>query len=166
MNFKTKRKYKKYANIFFILAYLMAIIFFMIMASMVLYAIKVSKSDSPILILTLLLSPIILSMVFGFIGSAYRNERLFYKAKIKEYRQRKFFKQIINLIKINNFKDAKNIYNTLITEKEYKRFLYPYIVAASIYAYAYTESDIERSRYGEEKLQAVLEFYDPNKIEF
>jgi hypothetical protein len=165
MNFKTKRKNKKYAKIYFILAYSMVIILFMVMTLMIVHVINISKLHSILLVLTLMLSPIILGMIFGFIGSLYYNERMMYKAKIKEYRQRKFFKQIINLIKVNNFKDATKIYNTLITEKEYKRFLYPYITAAAIYAYAYTQDDIERSRHGEEKLQTILDFYDPNKIE-
>jgi hypothetical protein len=105
--------------------------------------------------------PIILAFILGSIGQNYIDKRTKYKANIKEYRQRKFFTQIINLIKTNELNKAINIYNDLITKDEYRNFLFPFIINEYLHS-----DNIEANGKGEEKLAHILSVYNPLDFKF
>jgi len=172
MDFKTKRHCKRMAKLFFILAYgmvgcfvLMLIVLFTPLIDLILMKTNPTM-NCELLAFIIFFSPIFLGIIFGLISQPYLNERVHYKNAIKEYRQHKFFQQVIALIRTDNnddYEKAIDIYNRLIDKKDRsaKNILYTIILTSSLYS-----NDPKRKTLAEKRLKDVLDIYDPLKIKF
>lgn len=163
MNFKTKRHNKKMSKLFFSLAYGMVIIWAIMIVTFMIMLISPTKpihnsNNTDILVTISFFLPLILCIVFGFIGQSFLNERTTYKANIKEYRQRKFFRQTILLMREGNLNKAIDTYD-LVTKYEYRKFLYPFFLNE----FLHSTNEIQQKK-GEAKLAIVLDEYSPDNI--
>jgi hypothetical protein len=165
MNFKAKRYCKKMARIYFSLAWAVTIIWiFSLIGSFIIIAVN-QPSNIPIrgdfFVFLFLLFPLFLGLILGFIGQDYANMRIKYKKQINQYRQRRFFTQIIDLLRRGNIIDAVIMYNKLLKDDTFRHFIFPLIISESIHS-----SDDNRKKIGTDKLYDILEEYNPEKIIF
>lgn len=167
MNFKTKRYYKKMAKICFTLAWVLAIawiLYIIVNCVIIIVTPHLNAStvdDHSFLIFSVLLFPLITSVVLGYIGQEYTNKRIKYKRQINEYRQRKFFTQIIDLLRRGNITDGVIMYNKLLKDDTFRNFTFPFIICESIHS-----TDDNRKKIGTDKLYDILEKYNPENIIF
>ena len=168
MNFKTKRHYKKMARIYFTIAWAMTIAWILYVITCIVIIVVTSHPNAPtndnkggFFILILFLLPLITAVVLGWIGQEYMNKRIRYKKQINEYRQRRFFTQIIDLLRRGNITDAVIIYNKLLTDDTFRNFTFPFIICESIHS-----SDDNRKKIGTDKLYDILEKYNPENMIF
>jgi|ERR1035437_6432552 uncharacterized integral membrane protein len=165
MNFKTKRHNKKMSKVFFTLAYCMVIIWALMIVTLIIMMITSTKlihnsNNTGLLVTISFFLPLILGILFGFIGQSFLNERITYKANIKEYRQRKFFTQTLLLIREGNLNKAIDTYG-LVTKYEYHKFLYPFFLNEFLHS-----TDEIQQKKGETKLAIVLDECSPDSINF
>jgi hypothetical protein len=109
----------------------------------------------------LFLLPFITAIVLGWIGQEYLNKRIRYKRQIKEYRQRKFFTDAIVLLRSGNISEAINILHKLLTDRDYRKFIIPFIICENTHSI-----EDERKELGNKKLDGILEAFNPDKIVF
>jgi hypothetical protein len=105
--------------------------------------------------------PFITAVVLGYIGQEYLNKRIRYKKQINEYRQRRFFTQIIDLLRINNLNDAIVIYEELLTDRNLRKFVFPLLINSLM-----NSTDENQHNKGVKILNGILEDYNPEKIIF
>ena len=166
MDFKTKRRCKRKAKLLFSLAWGVTI-FWVLLITYGIYLIFTQPhlfNDQNIAgfrIFLLYFSPLILGLILGMIGQEYINKRIKYKAHIKEYRQRRFFTQIIDLLRRGNINDAVIMYNKLLKDDTFRNFIFPFIICESIHS-----TDDNRKKIYTDKLYNILEAYNPDKIIF
>jgi hypothetical protein len=168
MDFKTKRQCKKYARLYFSLAWGLTIFFaFFMIACITLLVVMPSTRQSTdngkgdFLVMLLFVTPLILGMGCGFIGQFFVDRRSKYKANIIEYRQRKFFIQTMNLITSGKLNEAIDVYTELVTKQDFRRFLYPFFLNEFLHS-----TNEDQRKKGEERLAVVLKAYNPDDIKF
>jgi hypothetical protein len=158
MNFKEKRKAKTLAKIFFIAAYAMVILFAVIEVGLF-AGIPILSTDTPdVIVILASILPLFVGIASGIAGQVYLHERTSYLKNIKRYRQCRFFIQTIKLLHSGNFDTAVDIYQKLVTDKEFRCFLYPMFITYSLFS-----EDEKRKEVGETRLNNILESYDPEK---
>jgi hypothetical protein len=92
-------------------------------------------------------------------GQAYQYKVNRYRNNIREYRTRKLFQKVIQIMESGDLKSAIDVYNTM--PKGYlKDFLYAYFIGAS----KYCDDEKVKSR-GAEILTSIIEEYNPDKIQ-
>ena len=104
-------------------------------------------------------SPLILGLIFAGIGQYYQWNRLEYKSKIKEYRQKKFFLQALTLLKANKLKEAIDVHDDLLTDKLFTAFVYPLILAKMLEI----GTDEEKTKV-ENRLTEIFDEFNPEKV--
>lgn len=165
MNFKTKRHNKKMSKVFFTLAYGMVMIWALMIVTLIIMLVTSTKpihnsNNTDLLVTISFFLPLILGISFGFFGQSFLNERITYKANIKEYRQRKFFTQTLTLVREGNLNKAIDTYD-LVTKYEFRRFLYPFFLNE----FLHSTNEIQQKK-GEAKLAIVLDEHSPDSINF
>lgn len=168
MNYKTKRRYKRKAKLFFSLAWGLTILWVLIITYGIYLVFTLqhlsnnNKEDVGFGVLFIIyIFPLILGLIFGMIGQYYVNKRIRYKVQIKEYRQRRFFTQVIDLLRIDNLNDAINIYEDLLTDRDLRKFVFPLLIKGLM-----NSTDEDQHDKGMKILNSVLENYNPEKIIF
>jgi ABC-type multidrug transport system fused ATPase/permease subunit len=165
MDFATKRHYKKMARIYFTIAWSLAItwILYIVACFVIIIVTNVPSHNDNVnfLFFLLFLLPFITAVVLGYIGQEYLNKRIRYKKQINEYRQRRFFTQIIDLLRINNLNDAIVIYEELLTDRNLRKFVFPLLINSLM-----NSTDENQHNKGVKILNGILEDYNPEKIIF
>lgn len=92
-------------------------------------------------------------------GQAYQYKVNRYRHGIREYRTRKLFQKVIQIIESGDLKTAIDVYNT-IPKGYLKDFLYAYFIGAS----KYSDDEKVKAR-GAEILASIIDEYQPNKVE-
>ena len=166
MNFKQKRKTKKLAKIFITLAYVVMIAWFVTIIGGLIKAVTATGelNITSFLMFVIGVAPVILCLTLGFIGQQFVNQRVFYKEAIEEYRQCSFFTQAIQLSMAGNkefMNQAVELYGLLREDTPRRRFVFGFIVASNYYS-----KDKERAKKGKERLESILDTYDPEKVKF
>ena len=168
MNFKTKRHYKKMARIYFTIAWAMTIAWILYVITCIVIIVVTSHPNAPtndnkggFFILILFLLPLITAVVLGWIGQEYMNKRIRYKKQINEYRQRRFFTQIIDLLREDNLNDAINIYEDLLIDRDFRKFAFPLLINSLM-----NSTNEDQHNKGVKIFNKVLEDYNPDKIVF
>ena len=167
MDFKSKRRYKRRAKQYFVLAYAVVTAWVLFLVGCVVILAQAEslhqgqdeKAGFGVMLLFIL--PLIIGMGCGFIGQYFVSARVRYKKQIIEYRQRKFFTQTMNLITSGKLNEAIDVYTDLVTKSDYRRFLYPYFLCE----FLHSTDEVQRKK-GEERLAVVLKAYNPDDINF
>lgn len=163
MDFKTKRRNKKFAKLFVTLAYSMVILMVIIFVAII---ISINNKNglhqlSDAVKIIIFVSPLILGWIFALLGVFYMRNRLDFKVKIKLYRQRKFFLQALTLLSDNKLNEAINVHDNLLTDNLFKAFILPLILAKM--------SEIgtdEQKTNAENRLNEIFKEYSPEKVKF
>lgn len=165
MNFSTKRHYKKMARIYFAIAWALAITWMLyIVACFVIIIVTnhpTHDDKGSFFMLLLFLLPLITAIILGYIGQEYLNKRIRYLRQIKEYRQRKFFTDAIILLRNHNISEAVYIFNKLLTDHDYRKFIVPFIICENTHS-----TEDKRKKIGNKKLDEILTEFSPDKIKF
>jgi len=166
MEFAAKRKAKQLSRLFFTLGY--AFMFLLVIISIVGIVVMFTTEEGQEMAIsgTLLACLGCFSVAFciagGALGQMYLNKRLYYKQGIAEYRQCFFFTTSLRKILAGD-KKSKNValkmYDLLIEDTPRRRFMFAFILAASYYS-----KDKETAVKGKERLDSILETYDPAKV--
>jgi hypothetical protein len=92
-------------------------------------------------------------------GQAYQYKINRYRNSIREYRTRKLFQKVVQIMQSGDLKSAIDVYNTM--PKGYlKDFLYAYFIGAS----KYSDDEKVKAR-GAEILTSIIEEYNPDKVQ-
>ena len=162
MDFKTKRRIKKLAKLYFTLSWVFAIIFtFSITAIIFTVASTTEKNPAFNNLIWIIGSTFVIALVFDVVAMYFTAKRETYLARIKQYKQRVYFNTIINLIKNNDFKKAVDIHNNCLKTGNLKDFTFAYIISASQYS-----KDKERKQIGDEALGKFREYFKPEDVKF
>jgi hypothetical protein len=165
MDFKTKRQYKKRAKVFAyisILFVLTTITNFTLLLTDVIdrSIIRNNGIKGGLIVAGLLLLPIVLGIVSNFTSMMYGNTLSQYKSRIREWRKRKMFIRILDLVEVNDLPEAIRLYNTLRTGLE-KDYLFMHLVTTFLHS-----DDEKRKLTGQEKMNDIRKSFDYNNIEF
>ena len=165
MDFKTKRRYKKTARIYFSLAWTLAVTWMLyIVACFVIILVTNHPTHNEkvsFLFFLLFLLPLIIALVLGYIGQEYLNKRVRYLRQIKQYRQKKFFTAAIILLRKGNISEAIYIFDELLTDRDYRKFILPLIICENTHSI-----EDKRKKIGNKKLDEILTEFSPDKIKF
>jgi len=156
MDFRTKRRNKKLARLFFTLAYLTVALFvtaFVIIVN--------SDNHGKILIAISIFTPLIAGITFAGLSQYFLLSRLDYRSKIKEYRQKKFFLLALTFIRANKLNEASHVYNKLMNNKEFEAFVFPLILAKTLEI----GTDEQKAKV-ENKFAEIFDEYSPDKVKF
>ena len=166
MEFTEKRKAKRLSRLFFTFGYgfmfLLVVIF--IVGIVVMFTTEEGQdmAVSGTLLVIMACTSIVLCLAGGILGQQQLNKRLYYKDAIAEYRQCRFFTTSIQKILAGD-KKSKNValkmYDLLVEDTPRRRFMFAFILAASYYS-----KDKETAAKGKERLDSILETYDPAKV--
>jgi len=158
MDFKTKRKAKRLAKVYFVAAYAMLIVFVASLISALVIGIKSQSSSTwgPIAAF----SPVIGCFVLSNIGQGYLNKRLRYQAAIKLYRENRFFTKVLDSLRANDYNAAADAYD-MIKQGDKKKFLYGYFIATAL-----NSTDPKQLEKAKEKFDKVRGYYDPVNVVF
>ena len=166
MEFTDKRKAKKLAKLFFILGYgfMIALAVYMIVGVILAVTLKEGQ-ELPItgtLAIFIGISLVLLCLAGGILGQAQLNKRVYYQQAIAEYRQCSFITTSLQKILAGDKKSrnvAVDYYDLLAEDTPRRRFMFAFILAASYYS-----KDKETAAKGKERLEGILETYDPTKV--
>ena len=165
MNFSTKRHYKKMARIYFAIAWALAVtwMLYIVACFVIIIVTNHPTHDEKVsfLFFLLFLLPLITAVVLGWIGQEYVNKRVRYLRQIKEYRQRKFFTDAIVFLRCGNISEAIYIFDELLTNRDYRKFILPLIICENIHSI-----EDKRKEIGNKKLNGILTEFSPDKIIF
>jgi len=166
MEFTDKRKAKRLARLFFTLGYGFMFLLVIIFIVGIVVMFTTEEGQEMVISGTLLLSLGCFSIAFciagGAIGQHFLNKRLYYKEAIAEYRQCRFFTTSLRKI-LDGDKKSRNVaidyYDLIAEDTPRRRFMFAFILAASYYS-----KDKETAEKGKERLESILETYDPAKV--
>lgn len=151
MTFEEKRKYKKLAKRYYIIAYI------------------VSMSFMPLLVLSFLVSSksffwFIFPFIFIFVGLGiglyaqhFLDFRIKYKADIGEFRERTKIVKVLDALRKDDYNTAVDQYNMLKSGPR-KKFLYGYFIGMSL------NSDVERKEKAEKIFNDIREDFNPDNV--
>ena len=167
MEFTDKRKAKQLSRILFILGYSFMLAFGVFAIGGMVLAVTVEEGQelpiSGTLILILAITSIVLCIAAGGTGQYYLNKRLWYKNAIDEYRQCLFFTTSLKKTLAGDKKSrnaAVDYYDLITEDTPRRRFMFAFIVAASYYS-----KDKKSAKKGRDRLDSILETYDPEKVQ-
>ena len=165
MDFKTKRRYKKTARIYFSLAWTLAVtwMLYIVVCFVIILVTNHPTHNEKVsfLFFLLFLLPLIIALVLGYIGQEYLNKRVRYLRQIKQYRQKKFFTAAIILLRKGNISEAIYIFDELLTDRDYRKFILPLIICENTHSI-----EDKRKKIGNKKLDEILTEFSPDKIKF
>jgi len=127
MTFKQKRRNKKLAKTFSILAYVM-VIWFVTNIILLFTGHITSKTMNPILAMSIFIAPIMLGIIIAGIGQSYGMLRMQYKMKIRMYREYRHFNFALDYIEAGDFTSAIDIYNSMPVGY-LREFIYSHLLA-------------------------------------
>lgn len=163
MDFKRKRFLKKRGNILSYISYMFLAIFFI--EFVLIFArvftipnLKEHGIELPVwLALVILLTPLFLVPVFQILSVSYYNTLGMYKAGIKEYRKRKMFIRILDLVRDKEYTTAIDLYNKLKESPE-KDYIYMHIITTYL-----NSDDPKLVKKGNEWMDNFRKTYDYNE---
>lgn len=158
MDFKTKRSNKKLAKISYVLAMLLIASFFI---ELFILAISKTKIENTIVNYSMVFSPLLFAMISFVIYAHASNELNSYKYKIKKYRERKFFMEIINSVIAGNLDHAICLHRSSLHNHELKLFSKGFIRSAQFHSKDH--ADVINAKNG---IKEMFEFYNPDDIIF
>lgn len=168
MNYKTKRHYKKLARTYLTLAWIMMLIWMAyIVTSFIMICTHIKQppiiTGNSFIIFLIVLFPIIVAVILGYIGQGYINTRKRYQKQINEYRQKRYFTNAITLLRNGKTSEAIYIYiyDVLLTDHTFRKFIYPFIICENLHA---IEDD--RRELANKRLNSILNDYNPDSIIF
>ena len=145
------------SRLFLRIAWTCIIIFIIFMITLFTGIIDISVFvNRPVLVAIVFMFPFLFGTIFAIIGLAFGQNRSIYLARIKEYRQLKAFRDIMDCI---HFKDFE-AYNNRLVDGNPKDFLYGYFLGSSLTA---DEPIASRSLV---KLKRIYDAANPSKINF
>jgi hypothetical protein len=159
MDFKTKRKYKKIANMFYSITYVLMVIF-------VTYLILIGTGvlNKNIISLQLFIVPIcalpLIALLTMYVAQIFSGKRIEYIRKIKLYRQYSFFNQAITLVRENEFDKAVDIFNKLII----KHNMLADILLAFMMGTFLKSDDPKHVEKSLKKLRELCDCFNPEKV--
>jgi len=165
MEFKTKRLYKKLANIYgtiskIIVGFLFIYWIFM-MFNLFRHLNDIAKEDHNLYhiinFMLILFACFFIGVFFSLLQVKYLKKRDDYKRDINEYRQHRVFMIIIDLVNQHRFKEAITLYDSYMKKGERKDFLYSYIIAGK-----YHSNDLKTMESGKEDLNNFCNNIKPN----
>ena len=114
MTFKEKRRSKKLAIIYMVIAYVMAALFFALVVLSATRVIHINNGGTPQMWHALLgVSPLILCAFFGMFSGWSSMKRTQYKYGIIKYREYRNFNIILDYLEAGKINEAKNLFNSL-----------------------------------------------------
>jgi len=164
MEFTAKRKAKRLSKLFFTFGYgfMIALVVYMI-GGLILLALYPEELPISGTLLTIIgIALVALCMGGGILGQQQLNKRLFYKQGIAEYRQCFFFTTSLKKLLAGDKKSrnaAIEYYDLIAEDTPRRRFMFAFILAASYYG-----KNKENAKKGKERLDSILETYDPEKV--
>jgi hypothetical protein len=165
--FKEKRQSKKRAKSFLIIAYGIMIMFIIIIIIGILYVstyhkpiINPEKNLKLITFFLIFMGLPFLSIMFAMFSINNLNKRKIYLRNIREYRKRKFFLIVLDLIENNLIMKAIDYYNSIPQGK-----LKDYLFAILIYE-SRNSGDQKFVEEGKQKMREIKELYSPDKVNF
>jgi len=166
MEFTAKRNAKRLARLFFTLGYGFMFLLVIIFIVGIVVMFTTEEGQEMVISGTLLMCLGCFSVAFciagGALGQMYMNKRLYYKQGIAEYRQCFFFTTSLKKLLAGDKKSrevAVDYYNLITDDTPRRRFMFAFILAASYYG-----KDKETAKKGQERLDSILETYDPEKV--
>lgn len=164
MEYTDKRQAKRLATIFTILAYTVMAAWAIVCIYSV---ITIFTAEEEVVVRSGMIwlvgvAPFVLIFVLGGLGQRYVDRRVFYLKAIAEYRQCRFFTTSIQKILAGDKKSrtaAIKAYDLLTEDTPRRRFMHAFIISASYYS-----KDKETAAKGKERLESILETYDPEKV--
>jgi len=165
MTYTEKRQAKRLAAVLITLAYFLMAAWAIIIFYGLITALTAEREEVIIrsgMIWLVGVAPIVLIFILGGLGQRHIDKRSFYKRAIAEYRQCRFFTTSIQKILAGDKKSrdaAVKAYDLLIEDTPRRRFMYAFIVSASYYS-----KDKETAAKGKERLEVVLETYNPENV--
>jgi len=160
MDFRTKRRNKKLARLFFTLAYLTVALFVTAFVIIVNSDITDIKTRG-IMVLFIFILPLIFGIIFAGLGQYFLWNRIEYRNKINRYRQNKFFLLALTFIRANKLNEASHVYNKLMNNKEFEAFVFPLILAKTLEI----GTDEQKAKV-ENKFAEIFDEYSPDKVKF
>lgn len=168
MDFKEKRHAKKMARRFFTLGYGMLIVLAIFAIGGLLTIVLMDGNTEPRMSVTvgilIFFGMMISSVVLGMVGQRFLNKRVAYKQGIAIYRQNTFFTRAIRLVLAGDKKSrnkAVDTYELLEDDSPLRRFVFAFIVTSSYYS-----KDKKVAEKGKNRLESILETFDPEKVDF
>lgn len=166
MEFTEKRKAKRLAVIFITLAYIVITAWTIVCVYGIIRIFIIEDVDVVVVTSWMMwligVAPIVLALSLSVLAQRYVWERLFYQKAIAEYRQCRFFTTSIQKILAGDKKSrdvAVDYYDLLIEDTPRRRFMFAFILAANYYS-----KDKKTAAEGKERLEIILETYDPEKV--
>lgn len=161
MDFKTKRKYKRKARMYYRLATLM-ILLFVLTIVLAATGVMTVKTVNVIVPISMLISSVAFGMGFTGMGQNYSGRRIDYIRRIRLRREYAFFHRVINMTVAGEFENAVDTYNRENSGKSgvIKDHLFSFITGAAVFS-----GDEDRRRKGLKNLSRMLECFDPAKVE-
>lgn len=167
MDFQTKRQSKKYGKLCYRVAWglTMAWMLFIIACIVVIVVtpkpITTHDTKGDFWIMLLFISPLFIGFGFAIFGQYFLDKRTRYKRMIIKYRQRRFFHQIMEYIRVFDLNKAIDTYDELLRDHDLRRFVYPIIITKLI-----DSTDEQQHKNGIKLLNKILEANSPDDIKF
>lgn len=167
MDFQTKRQSKKYAKLYFRTAWYVIIAWMLFIVACVVALILAPKpltshdSKGDFWIMLLFISPIFIGLIFAIFGQYFLDKRTRYKRMIIEFRQRRFFQQIMEHLRVYELSKAIDVYDELLRQRDFRKFVYPIIITKLI-----DSTNENEHKQGLKLLNGILEKYSPADVNF
>ena len=150
MTFTEKRKYKRQAKLYLILAYVLMFTF--IIGFILLLVLQFHLKNLSAWWLTIPMSCIFISLILGLTSQAVASKRTYYIKNIKKYREDKLFNRIMNLVLNNDFQTSVNLFNGSMPDGILKNFLFGFIMGKR-----YTSTNSDEVNASTNKVAKIME---------
>lgn len=164
MTLKEKQLHKRKAKLYLTFAYLTIPFAFTFLAGTIIARNHIEGEWSTLIAALLLcgfLLPLIIGLALGMHAQTHVSALRRYMAAIQDYRQNKFFVQSLNALQANDFDTAIHIYDNLINNNYFKRFLFGLVTGMALYS-----DDGKRAERAFKKLETLKKTYNPDNIIF
>jgi|JFJP01.1.fsa_nt_gi ABC-type multidrug transport system permease subunit len=161
MNFIAKRFNKKMSKLFIRLAWTCVIAFFIFVIGIATGIIDRSIFiNNRVLVGVMFIFPFLFGCIFAILSLSFGQNRSIYLARIKEYRQLKAFRDIMDKIYFKDFEAAVNIYNNRLKKGYRKDFMFGYLLGTTL-----SSTNPERVEKASTRLKAIYDSANPANID-
>lgn len=117
--------------------------------------------NKPVLVAFIFIVPVVFGGTFAILSLSFAMNRTTYLARIKQYRQLKAFRDIMDYIYVRDFEAAADAYNNRLKHGYQKDFMFGYFLGASL-----TSDDSERLEKTSKRLKGIYDSFNPANIDF